>query len=755
MSRIAPLLAAWKRRYPNAGPAQTRATGDVNDGSPLMVEMLVDGLWENLTAQSLVLDRTKVRITGGQSSEGSLATAGMCTFAVKNHEELGYPFSQGNPLSPYWGKVGQGTRIRVSVPSGFDKSYRFQGELTALEEEADISGKGASVSMTAAGILERLGRGGEPLRSALYRDITRTDPAGRRTYPKAYWPMEDPSGSTSMANEADSTRPMGFTGSPSLATSSSFDCSDPIPNVSGAKFAGYVGAYRVDLTRPSCSTVWFLLSADSAITVGTLLVRVVTAQHRWELVYISVGNIRLRIYDYNANVLYDSGPLAVGIVGTPRWFGLGMFDDGTRIEPALWSQDVATDTLDFLLTDSLAGERGSAIRYVQINPNATATDFRVGHVAVFFHRQDDTNNSTNGYFPSNFVLDAFNGERADTRFDRLCREEQITHEVQPQVTPHALPGLWVGIGQRMGPQKPGALLALLRQCEATDGGIIYEMTSDFGLGYRTLESMTSQAAAVTLSQGNNELSEQPQPRRDSGRFKNSVTASRIDGSSATVTDDAHILAVGRYPDGISLSLQSDTQLRDQAGWAVHLGTVTEPRYERLAVNLAHPAFTGGTLRQNVLAVRPGDRVDVGDVSARLGYDDIVQLALGYTEEIDHFQHKITWNTGPEAPYRVLVIGQDGYDRIDAGDSHLEADVDGTTTTLSVNSLDGTRWIDSASYSDRFPFDIAINRERMTVTAITGTTSPQTFTVTRSVNGIIRGHPAGSDVRLFSPVYLGL
>lgn len=55
----------------------------------------------------------------------------------------------------------------------------------------------------------------------------------------------------------------------------------------------------------------------------------------------------------------------------------------------------------------------------------------------------------------------------------------------------------------------------------------------------------------------------------------------------------------------------------------------------------------------------------------------------------------------------------------------------------------------------FPLDIGVGGERITVTAITGATSPQTFTVTRSVNGVVKAHSAGTDVRLWTPMILGL
>jgi hypothetical protein len=42
-----------------------------------------------------------------------------------------------------------------------------------------------------------------------------------------------------------------------------------------------------------------------------------------------------------------------------------------------------------------------------------------------------------------------------------------------------------------------------------------------------------------------------------------------------------------------------------------------------------------------------------------------------------------------------------------------------------------------------------------VTAISGSSSPQTFTVTRSVNGVVKAQSSGAAVALFQPSYVTL
>lgn len=56
------------------------------------------------------------------------------------------------------------------------------------------------------------------------------------------------------------------------------------------------------------------------------------------------------------------------------------------------------------------------------------------------------------------------------------------------------------------------------------------------------------------------------------------------------------------------------------------------------------------------------------------------------------------------------------------------------------------------YSNNFNFDIMVGGERMTVTNVS-LTEPQQFTVTRSVNGVVKPHLAGTKVELFKPYWL--
>lgn len=763
--RLAPRwVAELRRRSPALAPGASRYTGEVNDGNAVMVEALIDSTWVNLSGQGDVLYENGIDLRRGTSSEGNESDAGQLTFVLLNNATNEYRYSGNNAESPYFEKFERSTRVRVSVPEGFGKSYRFQGEITELEEEWDITGTHGTVTVQAAGLLERVGRGERLARSALYRDVMRIDPAGLRDLPVAYWPMEDAADAQSLANEIEPLRPMEFNGDPELAALQAFPCSDSVPNITGTKFSARIPPYYNRAANQfSATTCWFLMYAPTTITNNMVIARFSSRNHRFDITQPAANQIRLLIYSNTDTALFDS-TVALTIANTPMWIGLWMQDlrDSNQMDFALYSQGTAeVATLNGLINGSLVSEHAEPIGSININPSGTASDVYVGHVAIFNHPHDG-DGSALAFFPRPFVLSAYVGERADTRFGRLCTEEGITYETLPALTPHPLgQGIMAGIGQKMGKQNVQTIMALLRECEAADAGIIYEMTSDLGLGFRTLNNMTSNSASTSFDHSLNELALQPAPRRDLGRIVNDFTATREAGSSAHIEDTESRLSihdaplgVGRFDDSGEFNLYADAQLPSTASWQVHLGTVAEARYERIAIQLAHDTFKETpSKRSAALAVILGDRVDIVNTPDRLSFDDISQLVIGVSERIDQFTHQIIWNSVPEKPFRIPILTDDQA-RLDSDSALTTEDLSAVATSITVSTTT-SRWVDSATYPAEFPFDINIGGEQITVTAITGTSSPQTFTMTRSVNGVTKAHNVGAKVRLWNPTYLAL
>lgn len=127
------------------------------------------------------------------------------------------------------------------------------------------------------------------------------------------------------------------------------------------------------------------------------------------------------------------------------------------------------------------------------------------------------------------------------------------------------------------------------------------------------------------------------------------------------------------------------------------------------------------------------------------------LVQGYTESMRLMQHEIEITLAPESPWRVAAVDIAGYDRLDTAASTLAADATATDTSLSVATT-GALWTTDAG---DLPMDVMIAGERVTVTAISGSSSPQTFTVQRSRNGVVKAQQAGAAVSIAEPVYIAL
>jgi hypothetical protein len=158
---------------------------------------------------------------------------------------------------------------------------------------------------------------------------------------------------------------------------------------------------------------------------------------------------------------------------------------------------------------------------------------------------------------------------------------------------------------------------------------------------------------------------------------------------------------------------------------------------------------------DVTGLDVGDKLSVTDLPSWLPPDDVALLAQGFTETLTDFTWDIEVNCVAASPYAITEAESttgSTVNKADTAGSELASGINTTATSLSVTTTIGPVWTDANAEDG---FDIYIGGERMTVTDISGTSSPQTFTVTRSVNGVVKSHLAGAAVRLWTPPRLGL
>lgn len=362
-----------------------------------------------------------------------------------------------------------------------------------------------------------------------------------------------------------------------------------------------------------------------------------------------------------------------------------------------------------------------------------------------------TANDLNNYINP---FDAYAGETAAARLARICTEEGLAYRIYgyPDST------------QAMGAQTPNTVMSLLQQCEDTDRGMLYEPRQVLGIGYRTRESIENQTATVTLSYTAADLGQDSstsiEPTDDDQFTRNDVTVTRNNGSSSrqtvtsgTLSTQAPPNGVGTYDYSVSLSLYADSQTDDLAGWIAHVGTTDEPRYPSIPVNLARSELAGNATKfYGLQAMDQGDYLAVTSPPVWLPPGNIKQIVAGTRENIGGYVYNITFNCIPELPYEIGVVGTGAAtdQRVDTDGSTLSTGCTSGATSISVATTTPAAssinlWTTTAG---DFPFDIMVGGEQMTVTNITGSSSPQTFTVTRSVNGIVKAHSSGEAVNVY-------
>jgi hypothetical protein len=358
-------------------------------------------------------------------------------------------------------------------------------------------------------------------------------------------------------------------------------------------------------------------------------------------------------------------------------------------------------------------------------------------------------------------LNAWLAENPADRFERLCREQ----DVPEAVVSYDQFGNDVTLGYQLSDTFPN----LIQQIADADLSFLYETIDQFGLGLRTRLSLYNQGTTynneppeLNLDYSQSQLSGPLNPLDDDQLTRNDVIVTRIGGSSAQQTQTSGALNIAEPPVGVGdyqttydISVGSDGSLNDHAGWRLHMGTVDEPRYPQLSLNLRHSQFTNNvTLMNQALTIDIGSRITIANPPPWMPTDMITQVVQGYTESMGVWEHNLVLVSSPEDPYHVAVLDDTVLSAADTDGSTLAAPVSATATTLLVATTNSTSPLWTTSAGD-FPFDISVAGERMTVTNIAGSSSPQTFTVTRSVNAVVKSQVANTDIRLWQPMILSL
>jgi hypothetical protein len=612
--------------------------------------------------------------------------------------------------------------VQVRVP-------RYAGTVADMEVTAsDIGGKDQYVAVTVAAPWRRISQSTSTLQSALRRSIP--------TLPSlvAYWPCEDGATSTVIASGLATGAPMAFSGSPSFASYTGFACSAPILTANTVTIRGLVPIY----TDTGNVQVRFLAGFPAAGTFtgqpAIMDIGMTGTIALWRLSYATGGALNIQAYD-RSGVQKLNSTIGFTVDGEPMRISIQMSQSGSDISYTLSTLAIGVGNAAAYTTGTVTGQTLGAAQSVTVAATGTLSSTGIGHITV--------ESAVTDIFTLADQLNAFASEDAGTRFVRLCGENGITGDYQADTS--VAPAL-------MGSQLANNLAALLQECADADRGILYEPRgATNALSYKALGAHYNQTVTLALTTATHDLGTYPRAVFDDQNTHNIVTVQRPSGSSVTAQQTTGPLGTNTVQtptQQVTANVYTDGQLNDLTTWIVHLGTVSDPRIPPLTINLLRPG--------NAALMIPAAQVDVDDRITITGfYPDVTSLlARGYNEVLAGHTWTITFNLAPESPFEIFTLDDTVLGRLDSDASTLhDTTITAAATSFSVDASDGVLWTTAAG---DWPVLIRMGGEVMSVGAISGTSSPQTFSsVTRAVNGVSKAHSHGEQITVAQPVYLAL
>jgi hypothetical protein len=625
-------------------------------------------------------------------------------------------------------------------------SRLFCGEVSEWPPKPDISGNDITTTIEASGVLRRHRAGGNPIRSAAYRALS--------TAPGlvAYWSGED--GTTAeefAASDSDWPSMAILSGKPRLASDSIFAASQPLPVVAGSIWEGLVNGYSL----PSPNVIqlrWIqridISSAEPPNGATVIRLKNTGTAYFYILRYVTGGQLLLEVQDYFGNIL-DSDTIALESRNVGGRGSLLLQQSGANVNWTVSLADVDTQTVQSV-SGSTAGQTIGMLGGVAVGDGGI-DDVTMAHITA----------QTVASNPLDYAeeLYAWQGETAPNRFLRVLGTEE------------GLPVQQEGdydVSLTMGGQPIAAPMDFLDETAKVDQGMVWEPHFHSGIGYITYGALSNRAPRLTLDYAQQQLFDDLEIVDDDRYTANSVTVqkgntSNSTGSKATrIQTTGPLAAVPPEDGGVGLYEITDQanvftldEAQQLAGFLLMKGTLDEPRIPQASVLLHSPRFYSSSARLlAALDMREGSFLSVQNMPVEIAADSIKALAVGVEHRLTQVQHEITWYTSPGDVYTVAEVS-DGVSRVQAGELFLNANVTTTSTTsISVKSLDGTLLSTTA-----VPYDIEVGGEQMTATAVVGASSPQTVTVVRGVNRVVKTHTANDSenarVRIYHPARVAL
>lgn len=519
---------------------------------------------------------------------------------------------------------------------------RFCGEVADWPVEWDYDANLITTPIQAAGVLRRMAQQTDvksPLRASLgsHSDIT------------AYWPMEDPAGSTNYA-AAVGNRPAVFVNGGAPAENDDVAGSLPLPDFTarGARapvdpgnpgpwgFGGVVAipssgtAAGANLITGECggptgtiSSVGLEYTTSTVLTLKYVIGGVTTSA--------SLGSL---VTAFPAGI--DGRQILIYIAGAQNGGNIDLSVTVINITPTetvaqLTGTTSPAGTIGDLQAVTLCVEAGSGST-LGTNGLSGGHLFVTSGASLSFapYRRAAARGYAGSVLAEAAIVVARDGGFPIT----LCYptgETRVAGPVDTQIAYTALQDI-AGAGQAL-----------------------YQDAAGFpGLEYRPLSSIVSHPASLTLSYTGSVFCDRFGPVDDDATTTNDVTVDTTTGTQARYQVTTGALGaqpggIGRYGKQFTYPLPADQALY-VAQWIAGQGTIDAARFPYLTLRMN----ASGMSAVDMSALSIGDTVTLTNMPSFAGPSSVNVVVVGFTEQVDTAQWTVTLVTRLAAGYDVLI-----------------------------------------------------------------------------------------------------
>jgi hypothetical protein len=696
-------------------------------------EVFYDGAWQAVTTE--VHEPSNTQIARGLTQFGDIKPS---TIEWQFEDPTG-KWVPDNPMSPLYGKVGRALPTRVTV----DGSIRAFGEAAVYAPDRTEDFKLGPprrgrqwCDFRADGVLARIGSWTEPLRSPMYRAISRLSTL------VGHWPMEEGREATQLSNTVAG-------GLPATARLMAFGNDDfPDGAASTIKITEADNTSRVDgafLTNASTTAGWQVAWSmklpilPTTVTYLQVLSWRTSNGYRWT-VDVNQDSYRFRVVDSTGALLEETLVGYAPDFGRPnQWVTFRMkatASAGTVTAEFAWY--VQGQTTPWGTSGTFAGTLGRLVTWT-MNGNAWMNDALISHVYGVTGGTDDLLS-----YAARRAFDGYVGELAADRADRLLDEEGVGFSLVG-VAADTMP---------MGRQRPATLIDHLQEIADTDRCLIYDHRTLRAIEMRTRVELYRQTPVTFAYPA--DIAPPFRERYDYVGVANRVTVTQRDGGEATAALASGDMSVQPAPNGIgerkagvTVNVADEATLPLIAGWELAHGSLPGARFPEVTFDLDGTPGIAGT----VSAVDIGDRITI----TGFRYDTLDLLVIGIREFAQRKRRKVTFTCVPGAVFAQVGAYDDAAQRFDCASTTLKTAVNSVATALTFRTAD----VDFESWATAgLPYDVMIAGERIRVTAmgaaaLVSGALDQAATVTRSINGVVKSLAAGEEIHIATPGRYGL